>query len=146
MASGVYNNGKANIANGTIDLIADTIKVMLVSSAYTFDPDHDFVSSINANEVSVTGYVGGFGGAGRKTLAGKTVTKDNVNDRAVFDANDVSWTGLGAGATLGGAVVLKEITNDGASIPICFMDPADLPTNGSDINLVFDATGILWLS
>ncbi len=146
MASAWYNKGKAEVMNGGIVLLTDTIKVMLVSSAYTFNPDHNFISDVSANEIAVAGYTGGFGGAGRKTLAGKTVTEDDANDRSVFDANDLSWAALAAGATIGGAVVVKEITNDGASKLIAFLDPADLPTNGSDVNLTFDATGILWMS
>lgn len=146
MASAWYNKGKAQVMNGGIDLLTDTIKVMLVTSSYTFNPDHNFISDVVANEISVTGYTGGFGGAGRKTLASKTVTEDDTNDRSVFDAADVSWTALGAGATIGGAILVKEVTNDGASPAIAFLDPTDLPTNGSDVNLVFDATGILWMS
>jgi hypothetical protein len=146
MASGWYNKGKAQVANGGIDLLTDTIKVMLVSSAYTFNPDHNFASDANAQEIAVTGYTGGFGGGGRKTLANKTITEDDTNDRAVFDADDPVWTALGAGATIGGAILLKEVTNDGASPVILFLDPADLPTNGSDFQLQFDATGIAWLT
>ena len=62
--------------------------------------------------------------------------------RVEFDAADLVWTGLNAG-TLGGAVLLKEITNDAASRLIAFNDPTNLVTNGGDVTLVWDAEGIL---
>lgn len=146
MASRFYNAGLSEIMNGGIVLLTDTIKVMLVTPTYAFDPDHQFVSSVNTNELSGTGYVAGFGGAGRKTLATKTVTKDNVNDKAFFDAADLTWTSINAG-TLGWIILIKEITNDAASKLIAALDPTDFPTTGANVTVQFAATGILeWVS
>ena len=87
MASSFYNSGLAALLNGTVDWDngGAAIRALLVTSAYTFNKDHSFVSSIT-NELSGTGYV-------RKDLAGRTVTQDNTNDRAVLDASDLTWTG-----------------------------------------------------
>lgn len=145
MASAWYNKGKGVVMNGDIDLLTDTIKVMLVTSAYTFDADHDFANDVTG-ELTVSGYTGGFGGAGRKTLASKTVTIDNTNDRAYFDAADVSWTALGAGETIGGAILLKEVTNDAASPLIAFIDLANAATAGTDVSIIWSTEGILRLA
>lgn len=152
MADIFFTRAKERIANhahaGPLDLMGDTIKVMLVDSTYTGDPDDQFVDDGTANdpashEISVTGYTPGFGGGGRKTLAGKSIASDLTNDRAEFDANDVVWTGLGAGATIGAALLIKEVTNDGASIVIAKFDVTNTPTNGGDVTLAWNPEGLL---
>jgi hypothetical protein len=138
----VYQSGLMKCLDGTIVLLTDTIKALLVSDAYTPNKDHDFVSEVT--EISgASGYTGGFGGAGRKTLASKTLTVDDANDRFVFDAADVSYGALGTGATIGGLVVCKEITNDAASPIIARCGCTDTPTNGSPVTYQFDSVGIL---
>lgn len=145
MASKWYNGGLAGILDHSIDLLADTIKVMPVTAAYTYDADHKFVSSASGSEVSGTGYTGGFGGSGRKALASKTVTQDDALDRGVFDAADMTWTGISVG-TIAALVLIKEVTNDAASRLIAYLDPADLLTDGSNVNAVWAAAGLLYLA
>lgn len=149
MASLTSNKLRALLLNAGINLLSDTIKVMLVSSAYTPDKDHNFVSSITggtSKELSGTGYTAGFGGSGRKTLAGKAVTQDDTNDVAYFDANDVTWTAINAG-TAAYAVVLKEVTDDTASPILCVVDVSpDVATNGGDYTITWAADGVFKLS
>lgn len=140
-----FNAGKTQVANHGIDLIADTLKVMLVTSAYTFSAAHAFISDLGAVEIAGTGYTGGFAGAGRKTLTTKTITTDNVNNRSVFDADDVSWTALLAG-TIGGIVVAKEITDDAHSKLLAYFAVTPYLTVGVNVNLTWDAGGILWMA
>lgn len=87
MASGIYNRLKYNLMKKLVDLSADTINVMLLTSSHAFNADHNVKVDIDANEISGTGYT-----AGGADLTNKTVTQDDTNDRAVFDADDVSWT------------------------------------------------------
>lgn len=137
MAETVYNRAKAQIANGAIDLDTDTLKLMLVTSSYVVNPDHDFItaSGAGAAELSGTGYTGGFGGAGRKTLTTPAVSEDDANDRAVLDGDDFTWTGINAG-TAAGAILIKENTNDADSELIAFFD-TNFPvvTNGGDLTV-----------
>ena len=151
MPSFVYNTAAKEIADGTLNLLVDTIKVMLVTSSYVADRDNDVVDAGGANdpvdhEINVTGYTRGFGGAGRKTLASKTWTTDKPNDRAEFDAADVTWTALGSGTTIAAAILIKEITNDASSRLIAYVDVTDTATNGGDITIQWNAEGILNLS
>ncbi len=140
MASKAYGKGALKLADRTVDYVNDTIKIMLLASSYTFDPDHDFVSDVT--ETGCTGYTGGFNGASRKTLGSKTILEDTANDRIEYDAADpTAWTALSNG-TIGGAAIIKEITNDGASILLFFLDPADLVTNGGDVSIAFSAEGL----
>ena len=59
MASHVYNAGSKGLLDGTIDWAADTIKIMLVTTAYTPDKDHASMTTPAASELSVSGYTGG---------------------------------------------------------------------------------------
>jgi len=128
-------------------LASDTIKIGLLKNTYSINPDHKFVSDVNTHECGVSGYTGGFGGAGRKTLASKTISEDTTNNRAVFDAADpATWSALAAGETLRYAFVCKEVTNDGASPLLAVLDfGADKPTNGSDISIQINSLGIYYI-
>lgn len=140
-----YNKGKASILNGAVDLLADTIKVILVNNTYVFDADHNFISQVSSTELSGTGYTAGFSGAGRKTLAGKAVNEVDASDYAAFDANDVTWTAINAG-TAAGVILVKEVTNDGDSLLIAHIAFSSVVTNGGDLTLQWDANGILQLT
>ena len=50
----------------------------------------------------------------------------------------MTWTSLGAGVAISGAVLVKEITNDASSRIIAWLDVADTSTNGSDFTLTFN--------
>jgi hypothetical protein len=149
MASLMSNKLRTLLLNHGIDLLSDTIKVMLVNNTYTPDKDHSFVDSItggSSKELTGTGYTGGFSGSGRKTLASKTVTQDDTNDKGVFDAADVTWTGINAG-TVGFIVVIKEITNDAASPILAVIDVTpDVVTNGGDYTAQWATDGLFHLA
>jgi len=143
MASFVYNGAARAVADGTLNLVADTIKVMLVTSGYAADRDDTALTAAAAAEIAVGGYAGGYGGAGRQSLASKAFVTDTGNDRVEWGAANLTWTALASGATIAAAVVVKEITNDASSLPIAFLDIADTATNGGDFGLTFDAEGII---
>jgi hypothetical protein len=139
MASGAYQNGISKILDGTIDLDTAVLKIMLLKSTYTYDPDHAAVSSLT-EITGVANYTGGFGGAGRKT-ATVAISLDNTNNKVIVTFTDLTWTALGTGDTIGGAALVREITNDAGSIPVVFFDFTDIPTNGGDVTLDFAAAG-----
>lgn len=131
------------------DLDAAGLKIMLLRSDFTPDPDIQFVSSISSFECGATGYVGGFGGAGRKTLTGNALTYDSGTNAIKFDAGDpAAWNPLG-GATnqtiLYGAII-REVTNDAAS-PVFVIVKLASPylTNGTSFTFQFNASGIFTL-
>ncbi len=150
MASFLYNRAKKEMIDGTIDIDTDAgIKAMLVTSSYVANADHDFVDEAGANdpidhELSGTGYVAGFGNSGRKALATKAVNEDDANDRAEFDADDLTWTGIDAG-TAAAVIIIKENTADTDSVLIAYIDTGGFPivTNGGDLTIAWNAEGIL---
>jgi len=140
MANIVYNSFKKKIADGSIDLDSDTIKVMLVTSAYLPDVDnHDFKDDIT-NEVSGTGYT-----AGGQALANKAVIQDNSGDKAIFDADDLIWTN--STITARGAVIYKDTGVASTSPLICYIDfGSDKSSYGGDFKIEWSSQGILSFS
>lgn len=133
MASFVYNDAALKLVTNSIVWASDTIKIRLISSAVT--PDKDDTSMTGMTQI----------GGSDKTLTTVAPAKDTTNDRIVFDANDPSaWSAVASG-TVGGAIVFKFVTNDAGSIPIAFIDPADIVANGSDISVTFASTGCFYL-
>ena len=87
MASKVYGNALKAAFNKEIDWDSDTIKVMLLSSAYTPNQDsHDYLDDVVGSEVTGTGYT-----SGGATLGSKTATYDSATNTVKFDAADVTW-------------------------------------------------------
>lgn len=138
MTSFMSNYAKAKIMAGDIDLNADDIRVILVDSSFNGAANHQFVGDIPVlGELNGTGYV-------RKALSDEAVNVDTVNNRAEFDATDVTWTGINAG-TAAGAVLYKHVTNDADSPFIAFIDSGGFPitTNGGDVTIQWNAEGII---
>lgn len=139
MASLIYNSFRKKIMDGSIDLDTDTIKVALVTSSYVPSQDnHDFFNDVT-NEVSGTGY-----SAGGATLATKTVTQDDSNDRGVFDADDVSWAT--STITARAAVIYKSTGVSSTSALIAYIDfSTDQTTSATTFRIEWSASGILYI-
>jgi len=144
----LYNGAKRDFANGVHDWDAggQTYRVLLVGTSYTPDPDHIFVADVVASEVSGAGYVGGFAGAGRKAITGRTVTANLTLDRAELDGGDISLPGLSVG-TIKGAIIFRERTSDADSELIAFVD-SGFPaiSSGADFAIAWNSGGILQIT
>lgn len=148
MASGWYSTGLKKCLDGTIALGTTSLKIMLVSSTYSFDPDTDTLDDgtsgdPNSKELVATNYTGGYGGAGRKSTTVTLQTNDTSN-RVDIALSNVTWTALGGATndTIGGVILVYETGgSDSTSIPIAFFDLTDTPTNGSDITLSMTSLG-----
>lgn len=138
MANVLFNSFKRDIMNGSIDLDTDTIKVMLVTSAYTPNIDTHTKRSDVTNEVSGTGYT-----AGGATLASPTVTADTTDDEGVFDAADVTWPS--STITARGAVLYKSRGGlASADELICYFDfGADKVSSSGNFTITWDSEGII---
>lgn len=137
MADVIYNSFKQKIMDGSIDLDTDTIKVALVTSLYTPDQDsHEDFADVS-NEVTGTGYT-----AGGVELTGKTVTKDNTNNRGIFDAGNASWENVSI--TARGAIVYKSTGDSSTSWLICYLDfTEDKTADAVNFTIQFNSNGIL---
>lgn len=136
----VYPQFKLNQNNGNaIDLDTNSLRLIVLTSAHTFNTAHDFVADVIANEVSGAGYT-----AGGIALAGVTLALDG--SVAEFSHNDVVIAQNAGGFTNGRhAVWAQDTGSDATSRIIMSMD------NGADFGNVsgpvtFDvdpATGVL---
>jgi hypothetical protein len=141
MANVIYNSFKRDIINGSIDLDSDTIKLMLVTSAYTPDQDaHAKVSDVT-NEVTGVGYT-----AGGITLANKTVTVNNTTNLAVFDADNIVIPNVSITAR-GGVLYKSRGGVSTADELIAYLDfNIDIISSNGDFSISFDSNGILTIS
>lgn len=137
-----YNDGKMKILDGTIDLDTDAIKVSLHTSTYSPDIDgHTFFSDLD-NELGASG---GYT-AGGETLASKTVSADDTNDRGVFDAADLTWNALTPSAAYRYGVVYKDTGVSSTSPLIAYLDfGANQDPAGSDFTIQWHTDGILYI-
>lgn len=140
MANAKYNSFKTALQKGAVNLETDSIKCMLVSSAYTPNIDtHNFLSDVTG-EVTGTGYT-----AGGQALATKSVTEDATNDLAKFDAADVTWAA--STITARGAILYKDTGVATSSQLIAYFDfGTDQSSSNGDFTVQWNASGILTLS
>jgi hypothetical protein len=142
MASKMYGQFLAKALNKEVDFDSDTIKVALVSSAYTPNQDsHDYWDDVAANEVTGTGYT-----AGGATLSGKTVTYDGASNVVVLDANDVVWASSTVTARY--AVIYDDSgATNAQKVLIGYVDfGSDQSSTNGNFTVTWDATGIIRLT
>lgn len=132
-----------------IDIVNDVI-IILALETDDEDTDEENVGALLAgvaDEVTSTGYTGGFEGADRLSLASQAITVDQANNRAEFDCDDITWTAISQAAaeTWVAFVVADELTNDAGSYLIAHLEPTGVPLtpNGSDIKITINAEGLL---
>jgi hypothetical protein len=140
MAASAKTYGKfwLHCLKGDVDTDTATFKVMLLSSAYTPDQDnHEFVSSIRANEITGTGYT-----ANGATLTSVVAAYTGASNTVSLDAADVTWSG--ATFTARYAVVYLSTGSDATSILVSYLDfGADSSPNNGPFVVSWNAGGIL---
>jgi hypothetical protein len=140
----VYNAFKEDLMEKVHDLLNDTIHITLHTS-YTPNIDTDQVrADVSATEYSTaSGYT-----AGGVVLGSKTVTQDDTNNRAAWDAADAAWTSLGplSPATPSHAIIWNNTPTSPADPLICYIELGTTATNGGNYTIAFHANGILLLS
>ena len=134
-------------ATDAIDLDGDTLKIGLSTAVHVSNKDEAYLSEggsddFSDGELSGVGYVGGFAGAGRKTLAGVTCATDAAADRTKFTAtNPSAWLTVYP-VTIAQATILKERTSDVDSPTLINLDFPDVDPNGNDFAISFHTDGI----
>lgn len=125
MANTFYTLGAEKILSGAIDLITDTIKVILVKNTYPQNLTTDeFLDDVDPYRLNTD-----------QTLGSKSVAL------GVFDAGDATWTAVTAGDTSEGVVIYKDTGSAATSPLIAYIDTITgfpLATNGGDITAKWD--------
>lgn len=136
----IYNDFKEQLLKGTHNLASGghTIKITL-HTGYTPDIDaHQVWSDVSSTEYSTaSGYT-----AGGKTLASQAVSQDNTNDRALWDADNVTWAALGplSPATPSHAIIWNDTPTSPADPLICYIELGTTATNGGDYTIAFSTS------
>jgi len=131
MANAVYPIAKKALLDADIDLSVDTIKIVLLTSSYTYSAAHDFLNDITA----------GYRVSTSAALSSKTTTG------GAFDAADVTFTAL-TGSAVTRWVLFKDTGTESTSNLIAYFDTVSgggalsYTPNGSDFTLAFGASGI----
>lgn len=157
----------SDIPNQTLADILDnylgsaTLRIALISSAtgYTFDPDaHDFVDDVLDGGTTAQEYSGSSGYTGssdRQTLSNVTVSADDTDDEGVFDADDVTWSGVDGANDIQGWILYLQVGGDDSTPgddPLVLVEDDDmasassnlpLSTNGSDVVVEWAGEGII---
>lgn len=139
MASKLYGNFVVKSFNKEIDWDSDTIKVALLTNAYTPDQDaHDYFDDVVANEVTGTGYT-----SGGASLANKTNTYNAATNVIVLDADDVTWASSTITARY--AVVYNASPATNATRPLIgYVDfGSDQSSSNGNFTITWDSTGIV---
>lgn len=147
MASAVPNSALTRLLNGGIDLDTDDIRARLVMTNTTCDTEIDAINDLadytTIDPADASGY-------SDVALASEAVNTDDTNDRAEFDATNISFTGLGGDATRAYQGVLLYKYVDGTNlndIPVAYIDfTATLPSTATQVDVTWDAEGILQLA
>lgn len=138
----VYNKFKGDIMEKIHDIgTGGDALILTLHTGYTPDIDADTVwlsTGVSTTEYSTaSGYT-----AGGKTLANQAVTVDNTNDRGLFDADDVTWTSLGAltPATPSHAILWNDTPAAPVDPLICYVILGTTATNGGDYTIAWSTS------
>jgi hypothetical protein len=139
MASKLYGQFISQALNKEIDWDTDTIKVALLTNAYTPDQDaHNYFDDVVANEVTGTGYT-----STGISLTNKTNTYSSGTNTIVLDADDVTWSSSTITARY--AVVYDATPSTNATRPLIgYVDfGSDQSSSNGNFTITWDATGIV---
>lgn len=149
-----YNVSKADLLNGNFVPgsggagTPSTLKAMLVTQGYTFDPDHATVDDGTANDPKSHEA----GGETRQSVsATRAATQDDANDRGYLsraESLELTFAGLTASQTIEGMVVYRDTGDDTTSKLAWFYRVRTasgglVTTDGTDVVVLFaaDSTG-----
>ncbi len=125
MASQLFPKGAGHLLGGAtaVNLVSDNIKILFYSGAIT--TTWEFVSDMTGASII----------ARSGNLASKTTTN------GVFDSADVTVTAV-SGSAFTHIVLYKDAGSDATDALVAVFDISSFTPNGSDITVVWNASGI----
>lgn len=131
MASFMYVKGLQECLGAQDLTAASTYKLALVTTAYTESKAHEFATDLGSSELTVTNY------ARKSVTPSLAANVGSGTERVEVTVADQTWSALGSGATIHGAVLIRDTGTAGTSKLIAFFDLTNTATNGGDITLDF---------
>lgn len=123
MSNTAYPKGAEKILSGAIHFVSNTIKVALVSDAYTYSAAHEFLSSVTRVGTD-------------QALTGRSVTG------GVLDASPLDFGVLAPGSNVKALVIYKDTGNPATSPLLFYLDAVQglpMATNGGELSVPWDA-------
>ena len=130
MANALYAKTKAQMMQGSINLLTANVKAMLVDLAdYTFAADHDFLNDVPAVA---------------RISTSAALTSKTINDLAQFDSADPIFLSV-AGDQLEAIILFIDTADKSTSRLIMFQDTGvtglPLTPDGNNVQIVVSANG-----
>lgn len=138
MSSKLYGQFLSQALNKEIDWDSDTIKVALLTNAYTPNQDtHNYYDDVVASQVTGTGYT-----AGGLTLTNKTNTYVPDTNTIILDAENVTWSSSTITARY---AVIYSVGGTNATSPLIgYVDfGSDQSSSNGNFTITWDSTGIV---
>lgn len=146
MASAVPNSLKLALMENTIDLVTDDIRARLVMTNTTCDTQVDAITTLSSYTTIDPADAAGYA----DVALTESASADDTNDRAEWDAADISFAGLGGDASRAyqGVLLYKYVDGTNANdIPVCYVDfTATIPATATQVDVTWNAEGILQLA
>jgi len=104
------NHLKYQLAVSSIDFSSNAYMIILMNTAFDFDPDTDAtLADVTSSQLATgDGYT-----QDNEVLTGISVTEDDTNNRVHVTWDNVTWTATGSGiGPLGSAIVYDDTTVD----------------------------------
>lgn len=129
---------------GAINMVSDDIRIVPLMTNTTVDTERDAKDQVS-DFTTLDEFDGANYSSGGNALGNQAVNIDDANDRAEFDADDVTRTALGAGTrAILGELIIKFVTNLNSSVPLHWTEYASTKTpDGSNFVVQMNAEGIL---
>ena len=139
----IANHAKELMLLGDSQFDAHNFRIILLGVGFSWDVDGNqgyADTAITSNEIITTGYT-----ATGKPLAGLSVTQDDANDWAKWDAADVTWTALGT-TVIDHALIYNDTITAAPADPIICHVEITTDSNGNDYTISWHANGIFYLT
>ena len=145
MASAIPNSAKYKILLSYIN--GNDVRARLVMTNTTCDTEVDAIDNLSdyttIDPADATSYAD-------VALVSEAVAADDTNNRAEFDATDISFTGLGGDASRAyqGVLLYKYVDGTNANDePITFIEfTSTIPATATQVDITWNAEGILQLA
>ncbi|MFA5135468.1 MAG: hypothetical protein WC505_06820 [Patescibacteria group bacterium] len=140
-----YNSGLFLLADETTGVRwndpAAVFHMALVTAAYVFDPTHTVYGDLSA-EITNISYV-----AGGNAITTRTCIKDNINDRIIFDGDDVTYVALAAGdLPAAGVIYLNSVGQPKTLVSYNAITVPIMPSGGAFTIMANATTGYFIIS
>ncbi|MDP6971528.1 MAG: hypothetical protein QF921_08465 [Pseudomonadales bacterium] len=142
MANKLYPEGAEFIMNGAINLSTADLRIALLTSGYTYSAAHNFMDDCSG------GFIGAYNATPGATTGFSPQLASVVSANGNLNAEDATIAGVAAGSTITQWVLYENNASSSAAKLIMHQhldgsaNPISIATNGGDISIAFNASGL----